>query len=60
VDWHNEAEGANEPDRGGYWVRFTSPAQHGDSGAPVYDVFGHGVGFLRSPNLGQLSLTVGR
>ncbi len=91
VDWHNEA-GSNEADRGGYWVRFTSPAQKGDSGAPVYDVFGHGVGMvtacrpvpdcsetlvepllhplhmpadavpgvLENPNLGQLSLAVGR
>lgn len=41
VDWMNEGIG-----RGGYWVRFPSPAQHGDSGAPVYNVFGHGVGLV--------------
>jgi YD repeat-containing protein len=30
----------------GYWVHFNHPAQHGDSGAPVYSVSGQSIGLI--------------
>jgi tripartite motif-containing protein 71 len=47
VDWHNPL-GESEPDRGGYWVKFSIPAVQGDSGSPVYTPFHHGVGLVTS------------
>jgi hypothetical protein len=32
--------------RAGYWVKFNLPAEHGDSGAPVWNVFGESVGIV--------------
>jgi hypothetical protein len=53
VDWTNEGIG-----RGGYWVRFDIHAEHGDSGAPVYNIFGNGVGLVTAGRPDSLDETL--
>ena len=43
LDWAGAGDGVP---RSGYWVKFDPPAKEGDSGAPVYTIFGKSVGLI--------------
>jgi hypothetical protein len=42
-EWAGAGDGVP---RSGYWVKFDPPAKEGDSGAPVYSIFGPSVGLI--------------
>jgi tripartite motif-containing protein 71 len=39
-------EGGHIAPRSGYWVKFSTPADHGDSGGPVWSIFGPAIGLI--------------
>lgn len=48
------SEEGNIPPMSGYWVKFSTPADHGDSGGPVWSVFGASVGSIEAkPSPGE-------
>jgi hypothetical protein len=44
--WAGVEENSSPAARAGYWVKFETAAQHGDSGAPVWGVFGESIGLI--------------